>query len=220
MKREVSIFSFKDGDLTSRFSDFSAMKLFILDANILISLSCADDLRLEPVRRLLEEWKHIRPSGVCCIPDFIMLEAFNAEKREAGSGNVKAFIDEAERSETAFFLQLKTPVRSIRADRRAKFIDYLPKRDRRVILAYYSSGESGTDQALLALSSILRMHGLSIVLVSKDEKMRLTAREMGLRFYPPLKAETRREEKTSNIGETGHLRPASMIPHRRTRLLI
>ena len=196
------------------------MKLFILDANILISLSCADDLRLEPVRRLLEEWKHIRPSGVCCIPDFIMLETFNAEKCEVGSGNVKAFIGEAERSETAFFLQLKTPVRGVRADRRAKFIDYLPKRDRRVILAYYPSEESGTDQALLALASILRMHGLSIVLVSKDEKMRLTAREMDLRFYPPLKAETRREEKTSSIGETEHLRPASMIPHRRTRFHI
>ena len=196
------------------------MKLFILDANILISLSCTDDLRLEPIRRLLEEWKHIRASGVCCIPDFIMHEAFNAEKHEAGSGNVRAFLSEVEHSEKAFFLYLKTPVRHVRADRRAKFIDYLPKRDRRVILAYYSSGESGTDQALLALASILRMHGLSIVLVSKDEKMRLTAQEMGLRFYPPLKTKTNRKEQISSGGEAEHLRPASMIPHRRTRFHI
>ena len=220
MRREVSISSFADADLVSRFSAFSAMKLFILDANILISLSCTDDLWLDPIRRLLEEWRRIRASGVCCIPDFIMHEAFNAEKYEAAGGNVKAFIDEAERSEAAFFLYLKTPVRGVRADRRAKFIDYLPKRDRRVILAYYPGEESGTDQALLALASILRMHGLSIVLVSKDEKMRLTAREMGLRFYPPLKTKTNRKEQISSGGEAEHLRPASMIPHRRTRLLI
>jgi len=222
LKREIEISSFAVDDLASRFSTFSGMRLFILDANILLSLASGRDGDLDPIRRILERWKSIKSFGVCCVPDFVMLEALNAKKYMIDDENVKVkeFMEKIEHSEEAFYIYLKTPVKGIRADSRAKFINYLPKRDRRVILSYYSDEKSGTDQAVLTLASILKSHGLSVVVVSKDEKLRTAAEEMNLHFYPQLKRKSIPKRCSSNIRSAKRVRSLSMMPHRKMRFRV
>jgi hypothetical protein len=147
---------------------FRNRPLLLLDANMLIGI-CHGGGQFRDVEQIMRRGKEPMISSTASVADFIKIEAFNAERREFEANKVHSFLKEVEKSENGFFVEIKTKIREELADNRAKYLDYLSKPHRNMLLKFKEL--SGTDIALLVTAIFIGNNDIKIILWSSDKKL-------------------------------------------------
>lgn len=137
---------------------------------------------LEPIILLLSEWRKRKFNELICIPDFIELEAMNAERLCHRDSKVRRFLKQVKTSELGFFLELRTPIRQVKAENRSLYLDLLPKKLRSIIIKNYKE-LSGTDIAILVTALFLANHTIPTSIASLDKTLLQAASEFSLTPY-------------------------------------
>jgi hypothetical protein len=147
----------------------------LIDSNVLIGIS-HEEIQFRNIRCAIENWRKLNASSAIFVPDFIKIEAFNAERYHYSSCTIRKWLKKTENSPDGFYVELKTPVSSIQADQRAILLDLFPRRERLILRNYPEL--SGTDISLLAVYYYMFKNGIKATLYSMDKKMMSAAEEL------------------------------------------
>jgi hypothetical protein len=174
-------------------------RLILMDSSIFLCTfyeACYRE-RLSPVLLLFTEWGRKTLSEVPYIPDFIELEAINTERFHYKNRKVRRFLRNVHANKLEFYIELKTPIKHIKAENRSTYLDLLPKSVRHTIIKNY--GElSGTDMAILVTALFLTDHHVRTAIASVDRTLLQAANELGI---ATCEAETLCKELTEAMGE-------------------
>jgi hypothetical protein len=153
-------------------------KPILLDANVLMSIARSVE-QFPAVSQLIRNWKNMRTTSAAFIADFIRLEALNAERWSRETSCVRRFLKEVEESKEGFYVEMRTPIKEVVADSRSRYLDLLPKRDRRILMQGYPQ-LSGTDISLLIMAIFMRNAGSRVHLASIDKELIGAAKALGV----------------------------------------
>lgn len=155
-------------DFTSPIN-LSRFKPILLDANVLLGVAHSGE-GFQEVDQLMRRWGRIKTSYGAFVTDFIVHEAISAEKQKYETKRVRYFLKEVEKSRDGFYIEVRTPIRKVMADKRGQYLNLLSKRDRHIILKGYPE-LSGTDISLLVVSVHMHSNGAEVTLASLDKKL-------------------------------------------------
>ena len=158
-------------------------RVLLLDANVLKD-AAEGSAEAGFLRDLMMGCVEVHPGAVCCVPDFVRLEAFNMERYLFGSCSVRRFLRDVEKSRGGLYVEFKTPVRRVPADNRKIVLDVFPKEARRVLIREFPE-LSGTDCSLLLLAYVLRDCEVTVLLVSRDGVLGEAAATFGIPVSEP-----------------------------------
>jgi len=187
LKRAVWIdFSPPNEENTPTLEWLKEFRIFLLDANVLKAIAYRDDDRtrfVQPLARLMTE-RNEGLRGVCGVADFVKIECFNMERHVLGGGvKIRRFLKAVENDADGFYVEFRTPIRRVHADDRKRFLNFLPRRERRILLKKCEY-LSGTDMLLLVLAVFLKVSGISVVVASFDKDVAEASEELGVTVYP------------------------------------
>lgn len=160
------MFIVEDWNLPAEMAEY---KPILLDANVLIGISRVEE-RYRDIDQLARNWKRRPTTSAVFVADFIKIEAFNAERNHYLTSKVRAFLKEVEDSANGFYVEVKTPIKKIAAEKRTQYLDQFPKKDRHVLLENYKD-LSGTDICLLVMSVHMRDNSVQVTLGSSDKRL-------------------------------------------------
>jgi len=182
MRLQIFIQDFNSCD--KRLSSLRNYEIIFVDSSVLLHMFYESfyQKKLETIVLLFSEWRKRRFSEILCVPDFIELEAMNAERFYYGNRKVRRFLKNLKASELGFYIELRTPIKRVKAENRSIYLDLLSKKFRHIIIKKYKE-LSGTDIAMLVSALFLNKHKIATAIVSFDRTLLQAAEELGITPY-------------------------------------
>ncbi|MBS7640909.1 MAG: hypothetical protein QXJ19_04825 [Candidatus Bathyarchaeia archaeon] len=154
-------------------------EMILLDTNALIMISRAS----EPswLLKLFLDWRNYGAKAVCGVCDFIRVEAINVENWFFGRVTVLNFLRKVEDGQNSMYVEVKTPIVDELADKRALFLNFLPRDERRIIIS--DTKTSQTDKCLVLMARHFSRSNISVSIVTADKALINLSKKLLVKTY-------------------------------------